>query len=117
MSERYPKENRLRSKADFYSLKEGSRKFRDPFISVFFKNTDLKLPRVAFSINSKHFNAVERNRLKRLMRDIFRHQINQLSSVDFLVVVQSKKKEIEFAEFTQNITCSFRKFLLNLVVK
>jgi ribonuclease P protein component len=111
----YPKKNRLLTKSDFHSLKEGSRKFRDPFLTSFYKANSLQVSRAGFSINSKNFNAVQRNRLKRVMRDIFRHEKDKLSSTDFLIVISSKKKEMDFPLFTQNITCSFRKFLLNLV--
>lgn len=111
----YPKKNRLLTKSDFHSLKEGSRKFRDPFLTSFYKPNNLTVSRAGFSINSKNFNAVQRNRLKRVMRDIFRHEKDKLSATDFLVVVSSKKKDMDFPEFIQNITCSFRKFLLNLV--
>ncbi len=114
MSESFPKANRLRSKTDFNNLRDGSRKYRDPFLSVFYKENTINRSRVAFSISAKSFNSVQRNSLKRAMREIFRKEKSLLRAVDFLVVVQSKKKELSFTEFRPNIICSFKKFLLNL---
>lgn len=87
----YSKDFRLRSKADFYYLKKGSKKFSTKNILIYFKKSKLNLDhsRIGISVTKKVGNAVVRNKFKRNIRDAYRKSDLKLLNKDFLVIVSN----------------------------
>ncbi len=112
----FTKHYRLRKLVDFDNLRKGSRKYRDPFLCVYYKSNDLKVPRIGISVSSKYFPAVKRNKIKRLLRESFRKNKHKIQNIDFLVVAQNDSKK-NFDFFLKNLTCSFREFLLKVSIQ
>ena len=111
--QKFTKQNRLRKLSDFNNLRTGSQKFRDPFLSIYFKSNEFPTARIGISISGKYFNSVKRNRIKRNLREIFRKNISTIRAIDFLVVAQNDKKN-DFDLYIKNLACSFRTFLLKV---
>lgn len=114
MNFQYSKANRLLTKTDFAYLKQGSHKIRDPFFICYYKPSPTSSTRLGLSISSQNLNSVQRNRLKRILRDKFRHQKKWLTSLDILIVVKASKPVETFSDYEKNIACSFSKLLINL---
>jgi len=86
----FPKCLRVRKRKDFQKLKEnGKRYFTKNFIVIIGKN-DVNLPRIGIIVARKYGKAVERNRMKRLIREFFR-QNKKLFKVgyDYLIIVKN----------------------------
>ena len=85
----FPKSYRVLLKKDFTYLRDQSRKdFESPLI-IYSKRSRLNLShsRLGISISTKQGNAVKRNRLKRLLREKFRHNPKRHQTpLDILVV-------------------------------
>ena len=87
------KEYRLRRNSDFqYTYKKG-RSLRHPLLVLIYRNTNRTRTRIGFSITKKFGNAVQRNRIKRQLREILRLQYHQLKQgYDLIFVVRKEAK-------------------------
>ena len=94
----FPKEERLRKKEDFERiLKEGKVYYYPPIIVYINKKGERR--RLGISINKKVGSAVIRNRIKRLIREVYR--LNRpyiLDNVEILVIVKPDGKKIKKLE-------------------
>ncbi len=69
-------------------MKRG-RKARDEFFSVFAAPNALPFARLGLAVSRRVApRAVERNRIKRRIREVFRHQQARLTGLDVVVVAQ-----------------------------
>lgn len=86
----------LKSRADFLALKQGgASRFSSQCLLAFYLNgshTESRL-RYAFSINSRFYNAVERNRIKRLIKARLLQFAPEFSATsDVLFILSSKDR-------------------------
>lgn len=87
---RFPKRARLLKPAEF------SRVFKDPirssdrwFTLLAVANVDSTVARLGLAISKKHARrALDRNRIKRVVRESFRHQLPGLPAVDIVVMAR-----------------------------
>jgi len=94
------KQNRLKRKKDFERIfKKGKSVKQDLFLVKYMEN-GLELPRIGIVISKKVCpRAVERNLIKRRMREIIRKRIEQLGSKDIVIIALSGiNKNIEFSK-------------------
>jgi ribonuclease P protein component len=84
---RFPKSSRLTSKSDFRAVIEHKSFSRDNLMTVYIAPNSTGKIRFAASINSKIAPAAVRNRLKRLAREAFRLNQNELADgFDYLAI-------------------------------
>jgi ribonuclease P protein component len=89
----FPKRKRLLSNEDFKAVLEQNQNATNGFITLYVAGNDFEYPRLGISVGKACGKAVLRNRLKRLLREVFRqnqHRIPQ--NLDYVVVVSSKAK-------------------------
>jgi ribonuclease P protein component len=110
----FPKSLRLTQKKDFEHLRERSFKsFVSPLV-VYSKDSRLghSHARVGFSVSKRQGNAVRRNRLKRILRDEFRHSDHiHAKGLDLLVIAAQTVKD------EQGMRSAFRKILKDVLTK
>jgi ribonuclease P protein component len=72
----------------------------------------LDCPRLGLVIAKKHIRlAVRRNRLKRLIRESFRHQQQSLTGLDVIVLARKSMDEMDNSDITEQLTQQWQRLL------
>jgi ribonuclease P protein component len=97
-------EERLRRKRDFEIVaKEGIRRFSRHFIIIMRRN-ELAFSRVGAVAGKKTGKAVDRNRVKRLIREFFRKNKGELPlSTDYIIVGKKGAQELKYTQVVEEI--------------
>ncbi len=101
----FPKTNRLLTKNDFLNLQNNSKRLNLESLVVYYKqsSTDIKLPKIGLSVSKKVGNSVERNRIKRIIRESFRKSKQNLNPINFLIVVKFNNEKKILRDFSSFI--------------
>ncbi len=93
------KKYRLRKNRDFqYAYKKG-RSLGHPLLVVIYRRTNQSTVRIGFSITKKFGKAVQRNRIKRRLREIIGSCIHQIKQgYDIIFVVRKEAKEASYQD-------------------
>lgn len=85
------KKNRIKSKAGFQLVYTTGRSVVDSLSVLYVLPLDAEGPKIGFAVGKKIGNAVVRNRVKRMMREVFRHHKSELMTNIQLIWVARKK--------------------------
>ena len=106
---------RLRKHADYQRVYGSSRKQFSKQMSFFFsvrpegRRSDTPGPRVGLTVGKVLGKAVDRNRIKRRMRECVRHHIGMLTGpVDVILHPRRTVLEMEFARLDREVAAIFR---------
>ena len=92
----FPRSHRLTNSADFQFVFDNARKSSDNYLTVLARANDRGQPRLGLAISRKSIrNAVDRNRIKRLVRESFRLKVDRLSGVDFVVMARTAARQAD----------------------
>jgi ribonuclease P protein component len=95
----FPKEKRLRSNRLFREVISSGKCVRDGMMTIYISKNDCGFSRLGVSVSKSFGNAVKRNHLKRLVREVFRlNQHDIPTGFDYLVLI---KRKIENPSFEQ----------------
>ena len=98
---------RLKKQSDFDKLfKKGTRLF-SPSLTVIY--TPSKQTTMGISVGKKHGKSVQRNRIKRLIREAFRMEMPVLKGTYAFVIVPKVAKEYSFSTFQKHLRCIIEK--------
>jgi ribonuclease P protein component len=83
---------------DFESVLAASNKVKAGYFSALYLSNSLSYARLGVRLNKHHMpRAVDRNRLRRVVRESFRQHQDQLKGLDIVVLMQSKWTPLENA--------------------
>jgi len=83
------KNQRLRSGTELREISRTGRRIRDGLFSVFTRANRLGHARLGLTVSRRvSTKAVVRNRIKRCVRESFRHTQSRLDALDFVVIAQ-----------------------------
>lgn len=108
----FPKKEKLKSKVVIDRLfKEGVSKFKYPFKVLFLEQVPQgnSFPQVLISVSKRNFkHAVDRNRIKRLIREAYRLQKAELlalflSKPAYIAILYTSKEEIPLEELKKKL--------------
>lgn len=84
---RFLRRAKLSTKADFQNVFAQPVKSGDSYFTVLARPNKLGFPRLGLAISRKSAkSAVIRNRIKRIIRESFRHHQSQLNGIDIVVI-------------------------------
>ena len=95
-----PKENRLTKKKDFEGVFKKGKGFNEGFLFLKIEKNNLEKSRFAFIVSKKiNKKAVDRNKIKRRLREVVRKSLPRINpGIDGVFVVQRDVKDKEFSE-------------------
>ncbi|MGV6858372.1 MAG: ribonuclease P protein component [bacterium] len=86
----FPRSARLLSKRDYSAVFNGAKPLRNKYFTVLQGGNPSSHARLGLVVAKKKCRrAVDRHRLKRLVRESFRHNRDRLPSSDFIVITQA----------------------------
>ena len=92
---RFPKRARLLKPAEFSRVFKKAIRSSDRLLTILAAPNDCDYPRLGLAISKKHAKrAVDRNRIKRLIRESFRLNIDKLPAADFVVMAKPVTKSV-----------------------
>lgn len=102
---------RLRNREDYSRVYRGGRSFANGQFVVYWSKQPSAQPfRVGISASKKIGNAVVRNRMRRLVKEIVRHMEGQIVPyVDFILIVRKPAVTMSYAELERSIKHVLRK--------
>ena len=100
---------RLRHKSEFDRVYRDSRRSADACFAILTRNSGGSIPRLGLSVAARIIgNAVQRNRIKRLVRESFRQHQHELPAVDIVVNARSGAREADNATITRSLEKHWR---------
>jgi ribonuclease P protein component len=89
--EAFPKRFRLRKRREYLQAQRVGRRLTSPHFIVYARPNGSRRPRLGITVSRKVGKAHVRNRLKRLVREVFRRARQEFpSGMDFVVVAKSE---------------------------
>ncbi len=111
----FPKKVRLLKRAQFLTLsKQGEKVHTDSFLAIVLKGT-AQNNRIGITISKKVGNAVERNRIKRIIREYFRHNKENISGPnDINIIAKKGLTTLSNRQIIERLDKLFTKIALNI---
>ena len=106
------KKYRIKKNHEIASIVNMRKKVANKNYIIYFKKTENKVARFAFSVSKKYGKAVERNKAKRIARSFFLKYLNFIHNIDFVIVIKPSPKKTNYDELENEA-----KFLLDLIDK
>ncbi len=101
------KEFRIKKSTDIEKILQRKNSVGDAYFSVYKRETPAQPHfRFAVSVSKKFGGAVERNRIKRRIREIVK-ELRFLPSADVFIIVKSKSNTLSFQEIQTDLTKLF----------
>lgn len=95
----FPKLNRLRKSWEYQQIWKVGCKLHTPHFILLLAENSIDGSRLGLTVSRKVGNAVERNRVKRQLREFFRHRKDSFSvAVDFSVVAKRGAATLSISE-------------------
>lgn len=106
-----PKENRLKKNAEFQAVYKKGEFFGTKFINFKYKKNGLPHTRVGFVVSTKiSKSAVKRNHLKRMIREVFRLNLDKIvPGFDVSVITRPGVLDLEPGEIEKSVLFFLKK--------
>lgn len=104
----FPKSVRLRKRPEFIKLSNSSEKIHVAGFLLVWLNNEYSIPRIGITVSKKVGCSVVRNRIKRYLREIFRHDRMLLPSVDINIIARKESASMVYSDVRREITKAFR---------
>jgi ribonuclease P protein component len=99
-----PTESRLKANRDFQAVFARRKSLADPLLALYTAPGRGNAARFGFSVSKKLGGAVQRNRVKRLLREAVRHLLPEISpDTDYVIVARVRAKDASLADLSASL--------------
>jgi ribonuclease P protein component len=103
---------RLLTPEDFQPVFKQAIPAVSPHLTLLARKNSLDHPRIGMAIPKKHIKrAVGRNRIRRVVREQFRHQQHQLPAIDIVVIAKAGIADLSNEEINKVLDKLWRKLI------
>ena len=99
--------NRLKKQADFQRLFQKGKRAFSPALSVIYRPCEKMT--MGISVGKKHGKSVQRNRIKRLLREAFRAVQGEMNGTYSIVLIPKVCEEYSVKNFERHLQCMIKK--------
>lgn len=108
----FSRELRLLTPDDFQPVFKNAIPAVSPHLTLLARKNNLDHPRIGMAIPKKHIKrAVGRNRIRRIVREQFRHQQQQLPAIDIVVIAKAGIADLSNQEINKVLDKLWRKLV------
>ncbi|HEX9024414.1 MAG TPA: ribonuclease P protein component [Geobacteraceae bacterium] len=104
----FPKSARLRKRAEFVRLSKAAGSYAVKGFLLVWQPNELMQARLGVTVSKKIGCAVTRNRVKRCIRELFRHNRHLLPAVDMNVIARRESATMDFRSVQRELEKAFR---------
>jgi ribonuclease P protein component len=104
----FPKTVRLRKRAEFLRLSSAQHKTTARGFLVVWDSNNIETARLGITASKKIGGAVVRNRVKRYLREFFRHNCSGLAAVDINIIARRESAQMTYPEIVRELNKAFR---------
>lgn len=104
----FPKSARLRKRAEFLQLASAPHKSTVRGFLVVWRDNNLHSARLGITASKKVGCAVVRNRVKRYLREFFRHNRLEMASVDVNIIARRESALMTFPDIERELNKALR---------
>lgn len=98
---------RIKKQADFNRLFQKGKRAFSPSLTILY--APAKEMRMGISVGKRHGKSVQRNRVKRLLREAFRLTCDEMQGNYSLILLPKVRDEYTFHTFQKDLQCMIRK--------
>lgn len=108
------KKLKLRNNRDFRKVYDKGKSISNRYLVMFYIKNGLEYNRVGFSTTKKLGNAVNRNRVKRLIKEAFRlNKENMINGYDIVFLARVRATEANYKDIEKSIINLLKRSKLN----
>lgn len=98
------KNNRLRTNQDFLDIYRNGKNYWNRNLTIYVKKNNLEVSRFGYSITKKIGNSVERNKIRRKMKEIIRLNLDCIKQgYDIIIIPKKNTVDIKYKELENAI--------------
>ena len=98
---------RLKKQADFQKLFQKGKRAFSPILTMIYRPSDKMT--MGISVGKRHGKSVQRNKIKRLLREAFRAAQGEMKGTYSIVLIPKVREEYSMQEFTRHLQCMIKK--------
>jgi ribonuclease P protein component len=100
-----PKNEIIKNSREFSRIIENGKNWRGKWLRIYFEEGDKR--QVGFAVSKRQGNAVQRNRIKRLLREVYRKKRSWIGNCKMILMTKQSSTPVGISDLEQD----FNRFL------
>lgn len=112
--EKIGEEERIRKRSDFQNIFKSAKKLNKNFLTIYWSSNRIQYSRFAVITSKKFGNAVRRNRVKRIIREVYRKNKESFGKgIDWIILPKGDWQRIDYWQAERLILDAIKKVSKN----